>query len=474
MIVAHTLTFLFCAGVCATCRNALRANLLKIGIFGSLGVIHGLVPIVTPEYLRDATPVQLLDTRSTVDARTPAAWYALAAVVLLALGWKVYEALQRSDERTNQALYKVLASDNGQQLYRFLFWASLALTLVGIVLQFKATGASLDEFVNAVRFEHYKTRNPILYLLGANLTTLAFIPGFVGFFMSRYYRTLGIAFALCVTLLLFSIVAKGTRNLPLGLLGGLGVAYIMRYPITPRRFLLSCVGAALIAFLAISLYEIRKVMQYASAGDMVAMSLSPETYQASLISDPLNYHEYLVAAMAYFPDSHPYLNGATYRRILFFWMSSGWEDSWKPEDSNVLFAIVLGRPLENEATVPPSIPGDVYLNFWGWWGIPVMFVHGMFFGWMSKKLRTSVLWFTIFGAIAGRFLLLVIRGQPYDLFVMVAFVLAGSYLLSWLGPYSFARAQRDVRRISAAATFHRAPIRAVRKQNLSSQTSGAT
>jgi len=41
-----------------------------------------------------------------------------------------------------------------------------------------------------------------------------------------------------------------------------------------------------------------------------------------------------------------------------------------------------------------------------------------------------------------------LRGQPYDLFVMLLFVLVTSYLLSWIAPYSFAQAQQDMQKVA--------------------------
>ncbi|MCE9556553.1 MAG: hypothetical protein K8T91_24655 [Planctomycetes bacterium] len=460
MVVPHILVILVCAGVCFASRGALRANLLKCSIFAGLGIIHGLVPAITPEQLRNSGAMHLLDSRFTTGVRTPAAWYALACVTLLALGWMMYEGWDRRSQRMNQAIYQVIASQRGRGLLVFLFWASAGLTLLGLLLQLFSSGATIDEFIAASRFE-YRSRDAILAIISGHLMSFGFIPGFIGFFLPSRYRTLGIAFALALTLLLFFVFAKGTRSLPLGLLGGIGVAYVMRYPVTAKRMVMIGGGGAAICFLAISLYEVRKVMAGASLGEMATKAFSMDTYQDSLVSDPLNYHEYLVAAMANIPDRHPYFDGATYRRILFFWMASGWENSWKPEDTNIAFAHILGSAVTQDVTIPPSVPGDIYVNFWGWWGLPAFLVQGLFLAWINRKMQSSVLWFVIFGAMCSRFVLLVLRGQPYDLFVMMLFVFIASYAISWFGPYSFSHAQRDARRLVcswAADRRSRVPI----------------
>ena len=448
MVFAHLLVIAVCAAVCWSASRALRANLLKCGVFGGMGVIHGLVPALTTEHGRKAASAQLfIDTQFTAIARTPAAWFSLASVVLLALGWSAFESWTGRCTLANQAVGQVVASKRGRGLYMFLFWASIGMTLLGFVVQFISSGATLHEFLASTRLE-YRTYDALWPIICGHLLSFGFLPGFIGFFISPRYRMLGIAFTLALAVAMFFIFAKGTRSLPLGLLGSLGVAYVMRFPVTTRRLLLFGAGTAVLGFLAVSLYEVRKVMSHASLEEMVELAASAETYQESLVSDPLNYHEYLVAAMAYIPSQQPYFDGATYRRILLFWMSSSWKNSWKPEDTNVVFAQMLGPSVKVGATVPPSIPGDVYINFWGWWGLPALFFQGMFLAWVNRQMQRNVLWFTIFGANLVRFVLLVLRGQPYDLFAMMLFIIVGAHLLSWFSAYSFVQAQRDVQKIT--------------------------
>jgi len=464
MLLAHLLIIAVCAGVCYTARSSLRAQVLKIGIFASLGIIHGLVPALTTDELRNSSSMYLLDSRFTDGARTSAAWYAFASVSLLALGWGTFDSWNnRGAQLSNKAVYQVIFSRRGQALLIFMFWVSMALTLLALALQLFSTGASLSEFAQASRFE-YRSRDAMMSLVWGHLMSFGFIPGSVGFFLSSRYRSLGIVFTVTLTLLLFFVFAKGTRNLPLGLLSGLGIAYVMRYPVTGKRLALFCFGASVIGLLTVSLYEVRKVMSSASLSELATTMCSVETYQESLTSDPLNYHEYLVAAMALVPEHHHYFEGATYRRILFFWMPTSWENSWKPQDTNILFARVLDPRIRGDVTIPPSIPGDVYVNFWGWWGLPALFMQGALLAWISKKMYSNVLWFTIFGAMSGRFFLLVIRGQPYDLFVMILFILVAVYLISLINPYSFSQAQRDVHALVRRSIVHGlAQRRALRK-----------
>jgi len=148
------------------------------------------------------------------------------------------------------------------------------------------------------------------------------------------------------------------------------------------------------------------------------MLVSPETYQGALTRDPLYYHQFLVAAVMHFPDLHPYLNGAAYQRILFFYLPHRYFPELKPPDTHNTFARVITGS-STRTTIPPTMIGDGYINFWGLPGvIGIMLFHGMLFGWAERKIRERLLVFLAIGASFANCALLAVRGSPYEVLTL--------------------------------------------------------
>jgi hypothetical protein len=174
---------------------------------------------------------------------------------------------------------------------------------------------------------------------------------------------------------------------------------------------------------------------------MAAMIVSPSTYQGALMRDPLDYHEFLVAAVEYFPDRHPFLVGATYRRMLVFYLPRRYFEAIKPEDPNMIFASIVEPESARElTTIPPTMMGDGYINFWGWPGILIMFVNGVVFGMVHWKMRTSVLWFVAVAPLFVRLGVMGIRGQPYEILLLGVWALTFVWLLGRMLGFSYADA----------------------------------
>lgn len=204
-----------------------------------------------------------------------------------------------------------------------------------------------------------------------------------------------------------------------------------------RAMLLSCCGG-IIFLLSVSLYDVRKSMSRSTAGEMISMILSPTTYQGALMRDPLGYHEFLVAAVEYFPDRHPYLNGATYRRMLVFFLPRRYFEALKPEDPNMIFAsIVEPESARQLTTIPPTMMGDGYINFWGWPGILIMFVNGAIFGMVHWKMRTSALWLVAIAPLFVRLGVMGIRGQPYEILLLGVWALCFVWLMGRMFGFSY-------------------------------------
>ncbi len=79
LLTVHLLVVLVCALECAFALRQVNAQIARLMIFGPLGLIHGLVPIV------------ILDLSWDTDAQLLAAEMALLGLVMLSLGWHLYE-----------------------------------------------------------------------------------------------------------------------------------------------------------------------------------------------------------------------------------------------------------------------------------------------------------------------------------------------------------------------------------------------
>ncbi len=354
---------------------------------------------------------------------------------MLAAGWSVVQARCAQSSFQVGDLTEWFRTEQGQRTLRWLFWWGIALGVLALLLIKKANHATLAEMIRGSRFDFRHTRSPILYNIGTYLTCFAFVPGLVGFFLNRRYQVLSILFICGYALLTFFVFSKGARSLPLGLLGTFIVAYLMRRRPTVSQLMgMSCAVAVLMA-LAVGLYEGRKYMAHQSVLETVQFLLSSDAYAGALTRDPLNYNECLVGACHCFPDQHSYMNMAGYRRMLMFFLPSSQFPFLKPRDPNVVFGeVVFNTPYQWDVTIPPSIPGDVYINFWGWPGILIMFLYGMLGAAVDRLVATNPLWFALIGSQAVRLVLLGMRGQPYDLYVSCLFVIVLGYLIDYLQP----------------------------------------
>jgi len=216
------------------------------------------------------------------------------------------------------------------------------------------------------------------------------------------------------------------------------MGYAMRHRMAwHRAAALGLAGGALL-LLSVSLYDVRKTMSRRTWSEMATTVLSPSTYQGALTRDPLNYHEFLVGAVEYFPERHPFLNAATYRRMLVFFLPRRYFEALKPEDPNMVFASVVDPGSAREfTTIPPTMMGDGYINFWGWPGILIMFVNGVVFGWVHWKMRTSVLWFVSIAPMFVRLGVMGVRGQPYEILLLAVWTIFAVWSLGRLFGFSF-------------------------------------
>lgn len=443
----YALVAIICGVVTVRAAMDVRSHLFKVAMFAGLGVIHGLVPAMTPAHL--------LEIGFSSRARWMAACYALACVVMLVAGWSVVGTRHVRRRPHIGDMMRVFGTPGGQRFLRWMFWAGVVIGILGLLLIKRANHATLAEMLRGSRFEFRQTRNPLLFNLGTYLTSFALVPGLVGLFLPRRYHLPAVLYTCAYALLSLYVFSKGTRSLPVGLLGTFLVAYLMRQRPTAGQLTGMACGTALLLALAIGLYEGRKYMAHQSAAETIQFLLSPDAYTGALTRDPLNYNECLVGAIHCFPDAHPYLNMGTYRRALFFFLPSSQFPVLKPRDPNATFGeVVFNTPYQWDVTIPPSIPGDLYINFWGWPGVVVMFVYGMIGAFVDRLVATDPLWFAVIGSQAVRLVVLGLRGQPYDLYVNCLIVMMFAYAVARLCPYSLRRLKQDMRQMVAQETDH--------------------
>lgn len=433
IVVLHILTLMLCATECALALADLRGRIGKLIMFSGLGLIHGLVPALTPS--------ALLIAEASERSRFHAAALAFVGVALFSLGWRLYDAYKPRLSGLSGGLQATIEGVGGQALLRRLFWLCGTCGILAWLGSVVATGTTVSEVFYAARFAYRATEETYLAAMAEYFILMAMIPGFVGFFLPQRYRAIGIVYALSMALLLF-LASKGSRAHSVGLLGCLLMGYALRRRLLARHFLAVGAGGFVLLLLSVSLYDVRKTMARQTLPEMLQIVLSPSTYQGALLRDPLNYHEFLVAAVEYFPTRHPYLDGATYRRMLVFFLPRRYFETIKPEDPNMVFAAVVSPASARElTTIPPTMMGDGYINFWGWPGIGIMFINGLVFGFVNWKMRTSMLWFVAVGAMYVRLASVAIRGQPYEVLLPGVFAVGGVWILGRLCGFSFRRSR---------------------------------
>lgn len=137
------------------------------------------------------------------------------------------------------------------------------------------------------------------------------------------------------------------------------------------------VGVPLIAMAGVSIKYLRA--SYAQQRYEVTQKRVERLLEHTFAGGDFGFSIFLRKAMTYFPDSHPYLRGQSYYRLLFVPIPRAiWPG--KPENTNRIFARVVDPDLgRRNVTIPPGIVGDLYINF-GPLGVVGMMVFGGLFG----------------------------------------------------------------------------------------------
>lgn len=452
----HLFVVLICAWEVADSLRNPRGMFAKICVFLGLGTIHGWVPIVTPRYL--------MWPHATDNEIDYAAMLALIGLVCFSVSWRLYERGKPAWDGLSPGMQAYVASPAGKRALTRLFLFSLVLGTAGWLGSLIASAGSLSAALEAGRFQYRGKGNLYLNVILTHLSALMLVPPFIGFYLSAPLRWLGIVCGVALATMLF-ISTQGGRAFPLAIIGSILLGYAMRYRMSARRFLITGVAAAFVLMMAISLYEVRKVMTYRKFSEVASKLVDPLTYEGAITRDPLNYHQFLVAAVHHFPRDHDYLFGATYWRLLVFYLPQKYFEFIKPVDTNITFAsVVIGGKAESlETTVPPTMMGDGYINFWGFPGVlVVMILNGFLLALAARKMRENLFLFLLLGPAFFRFVLLGIRGQPYDILTSVISEIGFLIILAPFCGIRFRATQRTINHMTIQATVQKHP--ATRKQ----------
>lgn len=431
---------LFCLWECLSAARDLRGQFPRLAMFAGLGIIHGFVPVLNLTFVETTTV--------SIASRQTAAMLAFLGVVLFSIGWRFYDSMKPKWKGLTPGLESVIFSPNGQRLMVRLFWICMIVGVASWAASAILTHGSIGAAFRAGRFEARGQGNFYVDAIIQHFVGLTVVPGFVCFFLPRKYIPLGVGFSLVFAMVHF-MSSQGARGAALGLIGCPLMAYTLRYKVTFKTALaIGATGFVLLA-LAVGLYNVRKVMYGKGVAEVAALLLEPESYAGALQSDPLVYHEVLVQAVEAFPSRHPYLDGATYRRLLVFFIPGGLFPDLKPPDTNITFSAVINpESAAGETTLPPSMMGDGYINFWGFpGGAFIMLFNGILYGFAAYRVRSNALWFVAIGAPFMRFALLSLRGQPYEILLSGLSSLVLVWLIGSITGFSFRYAKAVARHI---------------------------
>lgn len=431
----------------------LRLHLVKTLIFGIIGLVHGIAPAIgAPWYMRTPDPYEFHVT---------AAWYCLLGVLMLGLGWRLY---QRNAPLPQTApTFEYLKDSRMQRKLQVLFVICAVVGVLAWIGSILASGATLLQFLTARRLEFRGQGDGILGGLCVHLFCTAYIPGFLGPQMNGRFKIAGILYALGFAVVLF-IFSRGTRAPSLGMIGSLAGGMIFAKKISVEKLIGAALAMSMLAMLAIGMFPLRHRMAYMTYGEMASFLFSSEAYQDAFSHDPLNYHDHFVSITAIFPHTRDYVDAASYRRILFFFVPGDRFPALKPRDPNRIVAEALfgAAALHVDWMHPPGIFGDVYINFWGWWGQLFLLVEGAFLAWVCRKMVLSPWFYIGLGPQTVYMSLIGIRGQPYTITVaMLASLSVTLVLLLSIGiPLNLHRPRKSAPRLDQRHSLVRRPAAA--------------
>lgn len=422
----YSIVVLLCLCECIYCLKDLRSRFLPLSLFLGVGLVYGLVPIITG----GNTGLNLVSPTSPAKAGAAAALGTLSLAIGYHLTQRYYGQTHR--EGLSPGVWNWIKSREGRGVLIRVFYITSVLGTCCIFGRWIILSGSITGIFSMGRLEN-RLEAGFIGLAFRHGSNLLFVPGFIGVFLGRKYLIAGVCFAIVFATLIF-LATAGSRVMPVGIACAPLFAYVISRPTSIRRFVIASIALAALAIFMIGTYEVRKRMSRMTFSETLSEFVSIEIYQDALDRDPLNYNNMLIASVDNFPARHPYLEGAAYRRILFFYVPSKSRPELrilKPFDPAKTFASVVGgrKQYLNLTTLPPSLFGEPYINLHGFPGVfIIMVLTGGALSIISSKISTSpLIWVTI-GPQAVGASIAALRGQTYE----VLFVLGVSLVLGFV------------------------------------------
>lgn len=415
-IALHFGVVVICTGQCVVASRDIQRNLLRLFVFFGVGLIHGVVPMFSPVY-------EIGQWRSSADSLSSAAPIAFVAAFALAISWTIFVSKARQDP-LSEPNRRASGTQSGAILRGLSDSSRLKIALIaglagvaGAVGSFSLSAGSLSAYTEGSRFE-YRGEGGLAPVLLFYLVSLAFLPGFLAHFFKRtFYRHIALLYALTFAGWYY-FATRGTRSIPIGIMGAVLVGYVLSRD--RPRLLGARLSVALVlgVVASVGLYAVRSDLGTLSVSGVTERLTTAQTYQGALDTDPLNYHAQLVAAVDLYPGQEDYTAGATYRRILFAPIPGAVAGGVKPGDTHVDFGRSLYGP-NSDISVPPSLPGDGYINLVGPVGMAgLMVLWGGLGAMVDRRLSSNGFWLILLGPGLVRLVLLFLRGQPYEVLVL--------------------------------------------------------
>ena len=192
----------------------------------------------------------------------------------------------------------------------------------------------------------------------------------------------------------------------------------------------------MMVFVVVLAYQARRFTSYGFF-DSIQSGFSVVDFDD--VPEPLNYHCQTILAVETLPNAKDWFWGDSYTRILFAIVPEKYSLGLKPRDTNLRFAEACDFRLGKDGvTIPPSVPGEGFINF----GLCGAILSGVIYAfvfrclalvWQSQGRLGYVVSSSLFGVA-----IMAVRGQLYDLLLLIfvfsaagyCFVIAGEQMLA--------------------------------------------
>ncbi len=232
-----------------------------------------------------------------------------------------------------------------------------------------------------------------------------------------------------ILLLFFTFAYPGTRLFIVYVVGSI-VAGIILHVKTWRKILaILLLSGFFMGFFVIVTYQARRFAQY---GYVEALQTGLVSISTSEIPEPLDYHRQMIIAAEAFQEPRDWFWGDSYLRIAFAFVPEKFSFGLKPRDTNLRFAEAVDFRLgEQSVTIPPSVPGEGYINFGLLGSVLSGAIYAVLFRFASRLWQSnSDLAFIVNPAIFG-ISVMSVRGQLYDIvFLVTIFSVVGVAIIA--------------------------------------------